>query len=1637
MAIQLLKKNNTPTGSIGLLKEMGKQKPITAPIKKTTSNPITVVDRPLANQQITTVQNYPNQANAFETAIKVVGANPNPEYRKPTNNEVLSLGRGPLNPDNMLVKKYDTQLKQGSFKDEKNINEIIKLTSSASDSYWRKKEMETTLKAEGVTEEHKQAIGVEYKKPLKEFTDALARSYYTMIKPAIGATAETLAISPEMVAWGKKFSDKADAQLLKKPELLPSQSKNINNKIANVMGELIPFMTTVAGTSLVTGPAGGFIAGAQVEKSLAYRDYIKSGMSPSQANITSSYYGVVASAVENMFGVKPIFIGGKAMQESTKQIFKKSFLNFVKKELPKIGAKTLKTGLEEGSEEVIQGVAQQIGLKYFDENANVFEGMADNFVGGFIGGAVLGGGANVLATANEYIDKDELQKRINEAKESQTGFMLNPFSKIENFPAVTHLNDYITELDERKKNAQNKTEYNKAERARQAAVKERDRIINRLYKMKQGGYATVPFTGEIKKVEEEGDVEIVKEAEAFANEKKTTTEQPLAEEAKKYKSAEEFAKAQGETVYRGDATPIKLSEMDTTKVFNPAEKEALGAFNNTPGLYFTDSVSNAKSYGKNLTEVSIKPTANIINVSDAPKILKRADIEKIVRSNPRIKDWAMNWDENFDKAIKQITDSVMAEKDGNEFLKSIWSDGGFSESDFVKAMQNAGIDGLKVPKEGVNHFVIYNKDALQTKSQLTEIWNKANAALPEKQKSTSFERYTAQEKSQPKPKVKSGKEQWLEREAIKQEREAIKIEKESLIFPDGELESQYQNFKQLKYKMAEDAEQLKAKNKNISATDIDNLLYSQEKTDSEVLDMFQTRYAKERQPLPEIPKETKAVVAEKARQTIRSAKEILDSRRAFVRAVQKQFGLSDNDIKSITKRDIRLMDNLQFKQFLDDLRVKAEKLAERRQSINELMTQVKEKALNFENIRKAFKQKRVENMTLEEIKKLDEALEPYQTGDVFLPARRLEVLDRTEMTGLKTWREIKEYFADKLNISSTSIDQFKITEFDRIKWDTLLAEKNEVFKYIVEKLAASRYVREAEYLDIQKQTNKLAGKIKTTLGEKLIPQQKKIMQYLESDNTGKRKIAEQMTDAELELAEYMRDNLWQVYQELITAESLKGSRFADKYITHIRRGFLEAVKEDGVRKAIGEVFLKNKNDELGFKILDGETGEILAFEKFFKYQLKRTGEITPTQNAVKSFLVYMKTYKSKQALDNVVVVLDTLAQAITPKGETETGLALHGDMMKFMKEWLNTKKGRHVKLLATQGSRFERTLNAFKTFLSVKDLGLNIATGIISQGGEQAMNFQMLGAKGVIKGKIRTQTKQGKAIIERYRNFVGENPWGKLVEPAREIKDRLMESVFILFRDASVRANKEFLLGSLTDQEFKSGVVSPGRLAEMRTEMGRYRVVEGATSIIGATPEAGQYTMYKKWAIPILTTNLKNLKSAIYDPTLSKIKKQPYDRAKAKKSWKEIFRAIELAGIATIIYQMVKDDDDDSWLAKKTKRAWQDLTSIIQVFKPTQWADFRLRAFAGDVAKAIEQILKFEELKSGKNKGKMKGTTELKRAFEFQAIKQIKDVAETTTNNSNSGNINLPKLKINTTKLNTTKLPKLKLNINKIKINKP
>jgi len=139
---------------------------------------------------------------------------------------------------------------------------------------------------------------------------------------------------------------------------------------------------------------------------------------------------------------------------------------------------------------------------------------------------------------------------------------------------------------------------------------------------------------------------------------------------------------------------------------------------------------------------------------------------------------------------------------------------------------------------------------------------------------------------------------------------------------------------------------------------------------------------------------------------IKDDKEILKRRRKFISAVRDHFGLTDAELKQITRRDIRLMTNIEFKKFLDDIRIKAEKIEEKRKARIELEAQIQEKELDIAPLRKAMKLPTIGNMTISQLREFDEVLQPYMKGDVFLSQRKLETINRTELEGIKTYREV-------------------------------------------------------------------------------------------------------------------------------------------------------------------------------------------------------------------------------------------------------------------------------------------------------------------------------------------------------------------------------------------------------------------------------------------------------------------------------------------------------------------------------------------------------------------------------------------------------------------------------------------------------
>jgi len=668
---------------------------------------------------------------------------------------------------------------------------------------------------------------------------------------------------------------------------------------------------------------------------------------------------------------------------------------------------------------------------------------------------------------------------------------------------------------------------------------------------------------------------------------------------------------------------------------------------------------------------------------------------------------------------------------------------------------------------------------------------------------------------------------------------------------------------------------------------------------------------KESLALPVVPKETKAIVVEKTKQKINTAKDILDNRRSFIKSVQRQFGMTDSELRQITTRDIRLMNNIEFKNFLDDIRVKAEKFAERRQALNEVQSVIQTKELQkTENLQKALKLPTIKNMTTEQLTSFGETLNTFKQGDEFLSVRKLETVDNTDIKGIKTLREAKERLAGELNVPINELDKIKVSQLDRYRYDTALAEKNPFYGLMVDSVNTSVLNAEARYLKVEKEINSLVNaarksRPRTIIGL-IVPQDKRIFDYLEAAD--KTKLISEMTQEELRAAQFIQGKYAEMRDYLVQFGTLK--KYRQDYITHIRQGFLEAWKEDGLLNAFKNVFKQYKQDEAVFNIIS-DTGQILPLEKFFKFSMRRSGEIQPTKNVTDAFLSYLKAFEKKAALDSVVPKLDIYAHSLTPKLMTPRGLEFDRSLKTFVNEWLNTKKGRTAKIVGIeQGGKIDLLLRAGKAFTAVLDLGLNIPIGISARAGENITNFVQLGSKKYALGLARARTSQGKVIAENYKNFIGRTPWEELGDASEGIVGKLFNSAFGLFQDATVRSNKTFLLGSLTDQELKSGVISAQRLAEFKREMGRYRVVAGAKSVVGSTSPGGIFTQYKTWAIPPLRTTLDNVDKLIRTRNFTGREAQELMRS-----------TLATLGVVFAVKAFVGDEKDDSFVGTILSKA--------------------------------------------------------------------------------------------------------------------
>lgn len=752
----------------------------------------------------------------------------------------------------------------------------------------------------------------------------------------------------------------------------------------------------------------------------------------------------------------------------------------------------------------------------------------------------------------------------------------------------------------------------------------------------------------------------------------------------------------------------------------------------------------------------------------------------------------------------------------------------------------------------------------------------------------------------------------------------------------------------------------------------------------------------------------------------------LSERRAKFRALKGAYDLNDAEMARIRRgRDISAMTTDEFNDFMDKARELADDAQARRQARIELEATIKDKDLRkTDNLREAMKLPKISEMTTDELRDFNEVLDQYSLGDEFLGVRQLETVKNTNLDGIRTAREARQRLAEQAGVRVEAIEDMRTQELikamgqgggvvgwsDKYRYDIALARKNPLYKVMVEEVHRGQLDAEAKLLQLKTQVIDVIDAARKSrprsIFERIVPTDKRVFAWLEAGGDDKLKLAQDMTAEELRAAQFIRDLYSEARDYLVQRQVL--GKFKENYITHVRRDFLEAWKESGLVRAVAELMEAHKQEEAFFNILNQKTGDVLPLEKFFQFSMRRAGMVEPTKNVAKAVTNYFKAFHKKQALDSLIPKLEIYVHSLTPPKETSRGLPFNDSLRRFVHEWINTKKGRVVDLrIVEPGGPVDWGLRMGIAFTRILDLGLSIPVGVASQFGEQAANIVMMGTKNYTKGLARLATKRGRSLTKEYAAFVGEPLLRQLHDASRTIGDKLLTGIFGLFSAATRRANQVFLLGSMSDVEWRVGKIELNRLAQIKLKMGKYRVVEGAESTMGKTSVGMVVTQYKKWAVPILESTQSNIR------TLAKLmKREGVLKAVRSEEGHELLRSIILmsaVGLGVYGYAgHLQDKKDRTFAEEIVYKAGQDALSLIGALDPKFWGSTpRLLGFIKDTLTAISDTLKLERLKGT---GELSGPRQLKRTLEPALIRHLTPVEKKSKTNAGAGVGALPKL---------------------------
>ena len=150
-------------------------------------------------------------------------------------------------------------------------------------------------------------------------------------------------------------------------------------------------------------------------------------------------------------------------------------------------------------------------------------------------------------------------------------------------------------------------------------------------------------------------------------------------------------------------------------------------------------------------------------------------------------------------------------------------------------------------------------------------------------------------------------------------------------------------------------------------------------------------------------------------------------------------------------------------------------------------------------------------------------------------------------------------------------------------------------------------------------------------------------------------------------------------------------------------------------------------------------------------------------------------------------------------GRTES--QVDGRLKRFVREWLNNKKGRRIEFVISKGGKMDARLRALKLFLSIKDLGFNVISGTASAGGAAISNYVGLTTRSYAKGVGRELTKQGKILAVKYNGVVGEPTFENIISASNDIGDTFLAGAFGIMQDIAYYKDVEEVINGMEENK--------------------------------------------------------------------------------------------------------------------------------------------------------------------------------------------------------------------------------------------